>query len=571
MVTLKKHITLLVILTLILAQIFTFPVSAEAFGYSDVWNGTWNVRYYSYQTPEKIPEDDGKTFHIDATNGIMTITYNHSGGDRKAEILSVTPNTLIYRFSDITNAIPEELPVFQLDMQKDCSILSHYGKLPNDDVSEWLEYAYKDDFGYYSVFEIGKPLYTSNTISYPMDAAPYITNSNTFLPVRFVAYSIGLTDKDVIWDQNTKTVTLIKDGVTVNLQIGSNKININGSVSTLDVAPEITSGRTCLPVRAVAEAFGGNVIWDSASRSVTIAMMAGNNSDIAITSLLFSQWGGIEMEVGESQTIYPVIYPASATNKALTWYSSNNSVIAVNNSGMVTAVGTGTAKITVKSANGKIAYLDVNVAGGSSTNTAEITLPGQIVSEASILTASQIYSNCSPSVFYITLYDKQGNPFKSGSGFFISSDGLAVTCAHVMKGASAAQIMRPDGSIYWVDSIIAQDHDKDIAIIKIDGHGFPYLPIGNSNNVGGGEAIYTIGSPLGLSNTISDGIISNPARILDGKTFIQISAPTSSGSSGGALINEYGQVIGITSATFSDGQNLNLAIPINQIYSLQIN
>ena len=217
MITLKKHITLSVILTLILSLLITFPVSADAFSHSDIWNGTWNVKYYSYQTPTKIPEDDGKTFHIDVTNGIMTITYNYSSGDRKAEILSVTPDTLTYHFSDVKNINPAELPVFQLDMQKDGSILSHYGKLPGDDHSEWLEYAYKDDSGYYSVFEIGKAAYTSNTISYSMDAASYIKNSNTFLPVRFVAYSIGLTDKNVQWDTNTKTVTLSKDGITVNL------------------------------------------------------------------------------------------------------------------------------------------------------------------------------------------------------------------------------------------------------------------------------------------------------------------------------------------------------------------
>jgi S1-C subfamily serine protease len=172
-------------------------------------------------------------------------------------------------------------------------------------------------------------------------------------------------------------------------------------------------------------------------------------------------------------------------------------------------------------------------------------------------------------VFCIEVYNEQGQAFALGSGFFITGDGLAVSNYHVIEGASALKIYTTDGKTYWVSSVALQSMAKDIAVLRIKGTGFSFLPIADSAKISGGQAIYTIGSPLGLTNTISDGIISNPSRSINGSPFIQISAPISPGSSGGALINEYGQVIGITSAGFNDGQNLNLAIPINQIYTLK--
>ena len=89
--------------------------------------------------------------------------------------------------------------------------------------------------------------------------------------------------------------------------------------------------------------------------------------------------------------------------------------------------------------------------------------------------------------------------------------------------------------------------------------------MGDAQTVVGGATVYAIGSPLGLQNTISQGLISNAKRELDGVTFIQTSAAISSGSSGGALINKYGEVIGITSAKFADGENLGLALPVSVI------
>ena len=184
---------------------------------------------------------------------------------------------------------------------------------------------------------------------------------------------------------------------------------------------------------------------------------------------------------------------------------------------------------------------------------------------ATELNAEQIYAKCSPAVFYIEVENKSGNVYASGSGFFISSDGTAVTNYHVIDGAYSATITLPSGAEYTVAGVYDYNEDEDWAILKINGSGFSYLGTGGALTVIGGAKCYAIGSPKGLQNTISEGIISNPAQNLGGMTYIQTTAAISHGSSGGALINKYGEVIGITSAGFDTGENLGFAIPISKI------
>lgn len=183
-----------------------------------------------------------------------------------------------------------------------------------------------------------------------------------------------------------------------------------------------------------------------------------------------------------------------------------------------------------------------------------------------ILTPEQVYSNCSPAVFYIALYNAAGYAIGSGSGFFIDSDGTAVTNYHVIEEAATAKIqLAGSGVVHDVVGVYDYSKENDWAVIKVNCSGNPVLGIGDPSSIVGGAAIYTIGSPEGFQNTISQGIISNPNRIENGVNYIQITAPVSHGSSGGALINKYGEVIGITSAMYAEGQNINFAIPISVI------
>lgn len=125
-----------------------------------------------------------------------------------------------------------------------------------------------------STFVIGNTVYQINGVDQAaMDQAPYIKNDRTFLPVRFVAYGLGIGDNGIIWDQVNQTVTLMKNDKVVQLKIGSTTMLVNGAAITMDAAPEITAAnRTCLPIRFVAEAFGAVVGWDAATQTVTVTL-----------------------------------------------------------------------------------------------------------------------------------------------------------------------------------------------------------------------------------------------------------------------------------------------------------
>lgn len=210
---------------------------------------------------------------------------------------------------------------------------------------------------------------------------------------------------------------------------------------------------------------------------------------------------------------------------------------------------------------GEVSTLLTRMMDASTRQSLTLTVPA-------VLTAEQIYALCAPSVFYIEVYNAQGTAIGFGSGVFISADGMAVTNYHVIEGAYSAKVTATNGKTYDVAGVYGYSEANDIARIKVNGSGFTPMTIGDSHNVKTGASIFAIGNPKGLESTISTGIISTASRTVEGTTYIQISAPISSGSSGGALIDAQGRLIGITTATIVDSQNLNLAVPIHQLESL---
>ncbi len=120
-----------------------------------------------------------------------------------------------------------------------------------------------------AVFTIGSTSYTLNGNSVTMDVAPYIKDGRTFLPLRYVAEAAGVADSGITWDPATQEVTINKGGRQVQVTIGSTTMLINGEAVTMDAAPEITNGRTCLPFAWVAQALGANITWDAAAQTVT--------------------------------------------------------------------------------------------------------------------------------------------------------------------------------------------------------------------------------------------------------------------------------------------------------------
>lgn len=227
------------------------------------------------------------------------------------------------------------------------------------------------------------------------------------------------------------------------------------------------------------------------------------------------------------------------------------------------------------------AALAANMADGSGTLADKLIAEGLFTQEAfdanydpkafapkptkPVLDSEQVYAKCSSSVFRIDVYDAHGTAFASGSGFFIDKDGTAVTNYHVLDGAHSATITLTNGDVYNILGVYDYDKTNDWAVVQVECGDYNCLTIGDKSTIVGGAKVYALGSPLGLDDTFSDGMISNANRVVDDVNYIQISAPISHGSSGGALINKYGEVIGICSAGFVDGQNLNLAIPITAI------
>ena len=185
-----------------------------------------------------------------------------------------------------------------------------------------------------------------------------------------------------------------------------------------------------------------------------------------------------------------------------------------------------------------------------------------------VLSPVQIAEQCSPAVFTIWTYDAGGKFAGQASGFFLTSDGLAVTNAHVVAGCSAATVITLNSKEYSVEGVYSSDKFLDLAIIKVKGTGFPTLPLGDPTKLKQGEEIYSIGSPLGLGNTFSVGYISKPRQILDGVPHILFEASVAPGSSGGALINNRGQVVGVTAGIFDD-LGTKFAMPVDLLTELQ--
>ena len=158
----------------------------------------------------------------------------------------------------------------------------------------------------------------------------------------------------------------------------------------------------------------------------------------------------------------------------------------------------------------------------------------------------------------------------TGSGVVISKDGYIVTNAHVLKADGFHTVHTTDDKIYNA-KIIGRDSKTDIAVIKVDYSGLTPAVFGDSDEAIVGEQVIAVGNPAGLSNTVTDGIISAVNRKIrsDSTGFemncIQTNADISPGNSGGALVNMYGQVIGITSSKYvsSSFEGLGFAITIN--------
>ena len=169
----------------------------------------------------------------------------------------------------------------------------------------------------------------------------------------------------------------------------------------------------------------------------------------------------------------------------------------------------------------------------------------------------------------ILTYDKDGEIIGQGSGFFISSDGNIITNRHVLADANRAEVKTADGKVYPITRIVAENKDADIVRASV-GVTPPVSTLSLSSSIPEvGGRIAVIGNPLGLEQTVSDGIVSAVREIPEFGKIYQITAPISPGSSGSPVVNMKGEVIGVATFQFVEGQNLNFAIPSEHISRLK--
>lgn len=195
--------------------------------------------------------------------------------------------------------------------------------------------------------------------------------------------------------------------------------------------------------------------------------------------------------------------------------------------------------------------------------------------ELPVLTPQQVYDRVTPSVVAVLGREEAYSSMVSvGTGVIFSPDGYILTNCHVIAGCSNCTVLVTD--IHGVDArydakVVGYDEDADLAVLKVEAEDLPAAEFGVSDDLRVGDPVYAIGNPLGveLRNTLTDGIVSaiNRDVNVDGvtMTLLQTSAALNSGNSGGPLINQYGQVIGINTikmmSRYDTIEGLGFAIP----------
>lgn len=188
--------------------------------------------------------------------------------------------------------------------------------------------------------------------------------------------------------------------------------------------------------------------------------------------------------------------------------------------------------------------------------------------EGELLTPQDIYIKVSPAVVSVRATLRNGQSL--GTGVMMSSNGYLITNAHVIEGSLHVDVTLSDDSTRQA-LLVGYDSQTDLAVLKIDGSGLPTARFGDSSALRVGDGVYAIGNPLGeeLRGTMTEGIVSAIDRTVAVEgwdmTLVQTTAALNSGNSGGALINQYGQVVGITNmkmmSDYDTIEGLGFAIP----------
>lgn len=179
----------------------------------------------------------------------------------------------------------------------------------------------------------------------------------------------------------------------------------------------------------------------------------------------------------------------------------------------------------------------------------------------------EIAARAAPAVVGITALDAAGKPVAQGTGFTVSADGVLVTNFHVIERAATVRVELPEGRATGEVMLLAADPTHDVAVLQVAARTPRFLELGRDALLEVGDRVYVMGNPLGMERTFSDGLLS-ARRTVEGAAMLQVSAPISEGSSGGPVLDGAGRVVGVATATVTEGQNLNLATPARYVRPL---
>jgi hypothetical protein len=153
-----------------------------------------------------------------------------------------------------------------------------------------------------------------------------------------------------------------------------------------------------------------------------------------------------------------------------------------------------------------------------------------------------------------------------GTGFVVRADGWIATNLHVVVGGGPRVVVTlRDGRELPLVELLAASPDHDLALVRVDARGLPALALGNSDAMRPGDPVVAIGNPMGLEDTVSNGLVSARRKVEGGLEVLQVSAPIAPGSSGGPLFNDRGEVIGVATAVLTSGQNLAFGVPTSYL------
>jgi S1-C subfamily serine protease len=192
-----------------------------------------------------------------------------------------------------------------------------------------------------------------------------------------------------------------------------------------------------------------------------------------------------------------------------------------------------------------------------------ITLPSFVLRAE--LKPEQLYASATPSVVALDVENAAGKHFV-GNGFLAIDDRLAVTAWHVVHDARRVQARFADGQRVTVIGLVDKNEKSDLALLRLDRPGRPRVTLAlAAPRIG--SRVYLLGSPRGLDFSLSEGLVSQ-IRTLDDVRYYQLSCPISPGDSGGPVLNDRGEAIGVVSWRKADAENVGFAIPANEVSQL---